>query len=117
MRPNLHNQVLFGIVCGIAGGIVALAAERLLAPPPALAQVDLAGLVAEHLRRPGLVELSDKERAEQAGRFAARLEREVGWLSDEYGAVILSAPAVLSGAPDLTPVLRRRLQEDGRDGR
>ena len=115
LRPT--HQALFGIACGIAGGIMALAAERLLAPPPALAKVDLAGIVSAHLKRPDLAELSDQERAEQAGRFAARLEQAVAALADEYDAVILSAPAVIAGAPDLTPVLRRRLQEADGDGR
>ena len=73
--------------------------------------MDLAGLVNDHVRRPELMKLSEAERSMDAARFAARLEEETTKLAREYRVVILTTPAIVSGAPDLTSVLRKRIEE------
>ncbi|MBK9132432.1 MAG: TrbI F-type domain-containing protein [Gammaproteobacteria bacterium] len=105
------SRWLAGVLFGIAGGLIALLAERMLYPPPATIQVDVAALVSEHMRRPELMKLSESERSVDAARFAARLEQETARLAHEYEAVILASPAVITGAPDLTAVLRKRLED------
>lgn len=103
------SRWLAGVLFGIAGGMIALLAERMLYHPPSIIQVDVAALVTEHMRRPELIKLSDADRSMDAARFAARLEQETAHLAGEYKAIILAAPAVVTGAPDLTAVLRKRL--------
>lgn len=103
------SRWLAGVVFGIAGGLIVLLAERMLSPPPTIIQVDVASLVMEHIRRPDLMKLSESERSLEAARFAAHLEEETTRLAREYQAVILAAPAVIIGAPDLTAELRKRL--------
>lgn len=101
------------IVCGVAGAFVALLAQRVLDPPMAFASVDLAALVSEHMQ----AEASGSAAADlpgTAGRFAVQLEEETRRLADEYGVTLLAAPAVIAGLPDLTPVLRARLQDIAR---
>lgn len=105
------SRWLAGVLFGIAGGLIALLAERMLFPPPTAIQVDVAALVAEHIRRPELMKLSESERSMDAARFAARLEQETASLAGEYRAIILASPAVITGAPDLTAVLRKRLED------
>lgn len=100
-----------GMLFAIAGGLIALLAERMMFPPFAAIQVDVAALVSEHVQRPELMKLSEAERSVEAARFAARLEREIARLTHEYQAVVLAAPAVVTGAPDLTPVVRTRLED------
>lgn len=100
----------YGLLFGLAGGLIALLVERIVFPPLTVAQVDLAGLVNEHVHRPELMKLPDAERSMDAARFAARLEQETANLARDYRVVILAAPALVSGAPDLTPVLRQRIE-------
>lgn len=105
------NRWLYGLLFGLAGGLIALLVERLVFPPLTIAKIDLTGLVNEHVRRPDLMKLPEAERSMDAVRFAARLEKETLELAREYRVVILAAPAVVSGAPDLTPVLRKRIED------
>lgn len=100
----------YGLLFGLAGGLIALLVERIAFPPLTVAQVDLAGLVNEHVHRPELMKLPDAERSVDAARFAARLEQETANLARDYHVVILAAPALISGAADLTPVLRKRIE-------
>ena len=121
MSPKPHRIYpscsLAALALGCMGGIGVVLAERLLAPSPTVATVDLSALVTHRVTRPDVVGLPDAARAEDAAQFASRLEREVGQLAREHGALLLSAPAVLAGAPDLTDVLRTRLerQEEQRE--
>ncbi|MFA7606525.1 MAG: TrbI F-type domain-containing protein [Rhodocyclaceae bacterium] len=101
---------IYGLLFGLAGGLIALLVERIAFPPLTVAQVDLAGLVNEHVRHPDLMKLPDAERSMDAVRFAARLEQETANLARDYRVIILAAPALVSGAPDLTPVLRQRIE-------
>ena len=101
----------YGLLFGLAGGLIALLVERIVFPPLTVAHVDLAGLVNEHIRRSELMKLSKAERSMDAARFAAHLEKETAKLAREYRVVILAAPAIVSGAPDLTAVLRKRIEE------
>lgn len=101
----------YGLLFGLAGGLIALLVDRIVVPPVTVAQVDLGRLVNEHVQRPDLIKLPDAERSRDAARFAARLEQETANLERDYRVVILAAPAVVSGAPDLTAVLRKRIAE------
>lgn len=105
------NRWLFGLVLGIIGGLLAVLAEHVIFPPRTVAQVDLVSLVSEHVRGLDLTFLTEAERSLEAARFAARLEQETARLSHDFHAVILTPPAVISGAPDLTEILRSRIAE------
>lgn len=98
------------LALGVVGGIGVVAAERFLTPPTMVAVVDLSALVAERVTRPDVVDLSEAARLEDAASFARRLEREVGRIAEEHGALLIAAPAVLAGAPDLTDAVRGRLE-------
>ena len=108
------NRWLYGLLFGLAGGLIALLVDRIVFPPLTIAQIDLTGLVNEHVHRPDLMKLPEAERSMDAVRFAARLEKETLELAREYRVVILAAPAVVSGPPDLTPVLRKRIEDRAR---
>ena len=105
------NRWYIVAIAGLVGGLVALFGERLLMAPPTSVKVDLNALVMEHLNRPELMKESDADRALDASHFADRLDREVVRLARDYNAVVFAAPAVVTGAPDLTAVLRKRLDE------
>lgn len=105
------NRWLFGLALGIIGGLLAVLAERVVFPPRTVAQVDLVALISEHVRGLDLTFLTEAERSLEAARFAARLEEETARLSQDYHAVIIAPPAVITGAPDLTEILRGRIAE------
>lgn len=104
------HRWLAGLLFGLAGGMIAILVERVVFPPLTVAQVDLTSLVNEHVRHPDLMKRSEAERSMHAASFAARLEDETVKLAREYRVVILAAPAVVAGAPDLTAVLRTRIE-------
>ncbi len=107
-----RSTILFiAFLAGTAGGLIALLVDRLVFPVPELARVDLTALITDQITHPGLAHLSDEERSHQAARFAARIEGEVNNLAQDYNTILLAAPAVVAGVPDLTPVLRARLGE------
>lgn len=95
------------IVCGIAGGLVALLAQRVLEPPMAFAAVDLTALVTEHMKAQASI---GTDIGAAASQFAVHLDKETKRLAEEYGVTLLAAPAVIAGIPDMTPLLRARLQ-------
>ncbi|MDD3449940.1 MAG: TrbI F-type domain-containing protein [Gammaproteobacteria bacterium] len=99
-----------GLAGGLVGGAAVVLLVRLVTPPVALATVDLAAIVADQVK--ALAEdtrTGQGDPAAAAGRFAERLAREARALSQDYGVIVLAAPAVVAGAPDLSPVLRHRL--------
>ncbi|RCX27997.1 TrbI F-type domain-containing protein [Thioalbus denitrificans] len=109
-RTGRWPGALASLAGGLVGGAAVVLLVRLVTPPVALAAVDLAAIVADQVKvlaedtrtNPG-------DPAAEAGRFAERLAREARALSEDYGVIVLAAPAVVAGAPDLSPVLRRRL--------
>ena len=106
MHPSVQS-----LLFGLAGGLIVCLVERMVFPRLAVAQVDLTGLVATHIRQRDLEKLPEAKRVDEAARFAVRLEQETARLAREYRAVLLAAPAVVAGAPDLTAVLRKRSAE------
>ncbi|GAB4362296.1 MAG: hypothetical protein Kow006_33510 [Gammaproteobacteria bacterium] len=110
-RTGRWPGALAGLAGGLVGGAAVVLLVRLVTPPVALATVDLAAIVADQVK--ALAEdtrTGQGEPAAAAGRFAERLAREARALSEDYGVIVLAAPAVVAGAPDLSPVLRRRLE-------
>lgn len=112
-RPIQSVRYLAALALGLVGGLGVVVAERLLTPPTTIAAVDLSALVAERVTRPNVVDLPEAARLEDAARFAKLLEREVAEMARDHGALLIAAPALLAGAPDLTDVLRARLEAQG----
>jgi hypothetical protein len=108
-RPIQSLRYLAALALGFVGGVGVVVAERFLSPPPTVAALDVSALVAERVTRPDVLDLPEAARLDDAARFATQLEREVRQMAREHGALLIAAPAVLAGAPDLTDVLRARL--------
>ncbi len=97
------------LCAGILGGLLAVAAERWIEPPPRLATVDLQQILAEHIESVGLHNLGKDAAARDAVAYGAALQASLDELEREQHALLLPAPAVLRGAPDLTDALRQRI--------
>jgi len=112
-RSGFRSHCLVGIVSGAIAALTVLAGQSLLAPPPLrVATVDINSLVLgeiERLQQSGM----DPARAEAyAQLWGPLLDKSVRGIADEYGVVLLASPAVAAGAPDLTDVLKERLDRD-----
>lgn len=111
--PIQSLRYLAALALGFVGGLGVVVAERLVTPPPTIAAVDLSALVAERVTRPDVVDLPEATRLEDASQFARQLELELAGMARDHHALLIAAPAVLAGAPDLTDVLRARLEAGG----
>ena len=99
----------WGALGGIAGAGAVLVAQQLLFPPPAPATIDLARLIAAEARRADLARIGEHEVAAEAARAAERIRGAVSALAAERRLVVLLQGAAVAGAPDITPLVARRL--------
>ncbi|HRJ52238.1 MAG TPA: TrbI F-type domain-containing protein [Candidatus Thiothrix moscowensis] len=98
------------IGAGFTGALVALLLVRIWFPPPVFIRLDLAALVAEQVQV--LASRQDDggaTRTQLAAAFAQQLDVQSRAMAEEYHAVVLVAPAVVAGVPDLTGELRQRM--------
>lgn len=105
------RALLPGLGLGLAGGLLALLAARLWSPPPTFITLDLATVVGEQVQ--GLVvrtDMDDAGRARASALFAQQLDMQSKAMAAQYHAIVLTAPAVVWGVPDLTGELRQRVQ-------
>lgn len=99
----------WGALGGAAGAGAVLVAQQLLFPAPAPATIDLARLIAAEARRADLARIEEREVAAAAVRAAARIRGAVSALAAERRLVVLVQGAAVAGAPDITPLVARRL--------
>lgn len=103
------NEWTIALCAGMLGGLVTLAVDRWVEPPPRLATVDLQQILAEHIESVGLRHLDQDAAAKEAAAYGGALQASLDELEREQRALLLPAPAVLRGAPDLTDALRARI--------
>jgi len=107
----MNMQLLLVVfVSALSGVATSLLSERWNNPPPRIAVIDPTVLVTEQLKQlqPGLDEAAIQARGQA---YARRLDQAIAQIAQQYNAVILVSPAVISGAPDLTQEVRRSLNE------
>ncbi len=110
MKAAMNLQLVSTIIISaLTGAAMALIAERWTAPPQMVATIDPTVLVTEQLRdlEPGL---DDQEIQQRGQDYAKRLDAAIASLARESHLTILVKPVVVTGAPDLTDEVRRRLR-------
>lgn len=103
------SEWTIALCAGLLGGLLAITADRWIEPPPRLVTVDLQQVLAEHIESVGLRHLDQDAAAKEAAAYGAALQASLDELEREQHALLLPAPAVLRGAPDLTDALRERI--------
>ena len=101
------------IIAALVGSATTLLTERWMEQPQRLATVDPGVLVAEHLQNidPGMDEGAIESRSQD---YAKRLDAAVAYVAKKYHVVLLVKPSVITGVPDLTDEVRRRVNEQAR---
>lgn len=112
----MYRVIAVGLISALigvlAGAVLVVKLSEQPKAPPALAMVDLVGIV-ERLRAGALKETADPEKAERA--IAGRMDRLAHLLSEVgQDRVILNKRAVVSGKlPDITGQVEERLKDLG----
>lgn len=107
----LPKPAATGLAFGLVGGLLALLAVRVVYPPPTFIALDLAALVGEQVNSLATrQDITDAAKAQLSTAFAWQLEAQAKAMAADYHAIVLVAPAVVTGAPDLTGELRQRVQ-------
>lgn len=113
LRASLPALLLVGLLSGAIAALATVACLSLLTPPRLkLATIDVTGLVAGEVAR---LQESGMERAKAeayAELWGPLLEQSVQDIADEYGVVLLVNASVVAGAPDMTAVLKARLDHE-----
>ena len=103
------SEWTIALCAGMLGGLAAIAADHWIEPPPRLATVDLQQILAEHIESIGQRNLGKDAAAKDAAAYGAALQASLDELEHQEHTLLLPAPAVLRGAPDLTDALRERI--------
>ncbi|MDD3765466.1 MAG: TrbI F-type domain-containing protein [Nevskiales bacterium] len=102
------QSLLFSLCAGMLGGLVVVLWARSTTPPvPSFATVDLQAVLARQL---STVDADAPNPDRNAARYAQALERSLDEIAQDNQRVLLSAPAVVRGAPDLTPALQAEIE-------
>jgi hypothetical protein len=112
-RPGIGVLLLVGLVSGLMATLATLTAQAFAAPPALkLATVDVAGLVAAEVARLKDAGMEPAKAEAYAALWGPLLDQALRDVAEEEALVLLVSPSVVAGAPDLTGVLRERLQHD-----
>jgi len=109
MSLSFNSQMIVVVIVAVLSGTAtAMINDRLQTPIPQIAVIDPTVLVAEQLKQiaPGLDDAAIQANGQAFGK---RLDAAITHVSKKYNVVILVSPAVITGAPNLTEEVRRRL--------
>jgi hypothetical protein len=110
---GMKIMVLVGLFSGVIAALVTLLGQSLLVPPPLkVATVDVTGLVSGEIDRLQETGMDPAKAEAYAHVWGPLLAKSVQEIADEYGVVLLVSPSVVAGAPDLTAILKERLDRD-----
>ena len=110
---GIKMMLLVGLISGVIAALSTLLVQSLLAPAPLkVATVDVTGLVTSEISRLQEAGMDSAKAEAYAHVWGPLLDRSVQDIADEYSVVLLVSPSVVAGAPDLTAVLKERLDRE-----
>ena len=101
---GIKMLLLVGLISGVIAALSTLLVQSLL--------VDVTGLVTSEISRLQETGMDSAKAEAYAHVWGPLLDRSVQDIADEYSVVLLVSPSVVAGAPDLTAVLKERLDRE-----
>jgi len=112
-RTGAKMLLLVGLISGTVAALSTLLVQSWLAPAPLkVASVDVTGLVTSEIARLQATGMDSAKAAAYAHVWGPLLDKSVQDIAAEYSVVLLVSPSVVAGAPDLTAVLKERLDRE-----
>ena len=106
-------MLLVGLISAVIAALSTLLFQSVLTPAPLkVATVDVTGLVTSEISRLQATGMDSAKAEAYAHVWGPLLDKSVQDIADEYGVVLLVSPSVVAGAPDLTAVLKERLDRE-----
>ena len=93
----------------VGANIAAMFVWQMYDPAPRLVTVDLNGIVQTFIAETAESDLSDEDKRARTETFARELDYALQGLAARQRMVILPAPAVITGAQDITEAVRKGL--------
>ena len=110
---GIRMMLLVGLISGVVAALSTLLVQSMLTPAPLkVATVDVTGLVTSEISRLQETGMDSAKAEAYAHVWGPLLDRSVQDIADEYRVVLLVSPSVVAGAPDLTAVLKERLDRE-----
>ncbi len=112
-KPILHpalRSLIRGFLIAlllIGANIAANILWEMYNPVPRLVTVDLGSIARTFIAKTAKSDLSDDEKRAQTAAFAKRLDDTLQGLAARQGSIILTSPAVIAGAEDITEAVRQ----------
>lgn len=104
------SQLLLTVALSVGISVPStLLVNRYVAPPKQIASVNLKQLTREYIARLEQESISEDDIAHKTQQFEHQLKRQLLSYIYTHNAVVLVGPAVIDGARDITPDLRRRM--------
>ncbi len=80
-------------------------------PAPRLVSIDLNGIVRDFVPETPTSDLTDEEKLARTKALVSELEIELQVLAKKQNTIILTAPAVIAGAPDITEAVKQGMKK------
>jgi Type-F conjugative transfer system protein (TrbI_Ftype) len=106
----IHYCSRIGLIALI--GIMLLLCKRMLVPTQTLATVDVTGILRQFVHSQAKLNLPPKLLKLRATTFGHQLETTLNAIANEYHVVLILQEAVITGAVDLTPLVKERLNKE-----
>jgi hypothetical protein len=115
MRQNLF-QIYAGFILAIIG---VLLVWNTIKKPPVIATVNITAIVHEFVETQAKRRLPPDVLKKEVNRFATQLAPILNRIAKEHHVILLPQQAILAGAPDFTPLVKKHLhfndvQKEGR---
>ncbi len=114
-KPRIVLQTLgrgFLIAMLLVGAnVAAVTLWQIYNPAPRIVSLDLNGIVRAFIAETAESDLPDADKRARTEAFARDLETALRGLAARQHSIILAAPAVIAGAPDITEAVRKGLAE------
>ena len=105
------RTIIISFATGLVAAMLFVVLHNHLYQDKSIATVNIKSILADQLSVAGEREWTEEEAQASAGRFSAALDKAINDISNEHHVLLLVSPAVVSGAPDYTDLIERRVQE------